>query len=65
MMTLSLVGNNPEFKALHVYNVQVKKMKKIRSLMKLCGKLARVLVGMARSNEAYNPHKTKSFQLAA
>ncbi|MCK9862112.1 IS110 family transposase [Paenibacillus sp. ATY16] len=65
MMAMSLVGNNPEFKAMHTYNVQVKKMKKMRSLMKLCGKLARILVGMARSNEAYNPHKTMPIQLAA
>ncbi|WP_010493213.1 IS110 family transposase [Paenibacillus elgii] len=65
MMTMSLVGNNPDFKAMHAYNVQVKKMKKMRSLMKLCGKLARVLVGMARNNEAYNPQKTKPIQLAA
>jgi transposase len=65
MMTISLVGNNPEFKAMHAYNVQVKKMKKMRSLMKLCGKLARILVGMARSNEAYHPHKTMPIQLAA
>ena len=65
MMTMSLVGNNPDFKALHAYNVQVKKMKKMRSLMKLCGKLARILVGMARSNETYNPQKTKPIQLEA
>jgi len=65
MMTMSLIANNPEFKAMHVYNVQVKKMKKMRSLMKLCGKLARILVGMARSNEAYNPQKTKPIQLVA
>ena len=32
-------------------------MKKMKSIMKLCGKLARILVGMARSGEAYNPHK--------
>ncbi|AFH62849.1 IS110 family RNA-guided transposase [Paenibacillus caseinilyticus] len=65
MMTMSLVGNNPEFKAMHAYNTQVKKIKKMRSIMKLCGKLARVIVGMARSNEAYNPQKTMSFQAAA
>lgn len=65
MMTMSLVGNNPEFKAMHVYNVEVKKMKKMRSLMKLCGKLARILIGMARSNEVYNPTKTMPLQLAA
>lgn len=65
MMTMSLVANNPEFKAMHAYNVQVKKMKKMRSIMKLCGKLARILVGMARSGEAYNPPKTLPIQLAA
>ncbi|BBH19012.1 hypothetical protein Back11_30840 [Paenibacillus baekrokdamisoli] len=65
MMTMSLVMNNPEFKAMHAHNVQVKKMKKMRSIMKLCGKLARILVGMARSGEAYNPSKTLSLQLAA
>lgn len=65
MMAMSLVANNPEFKAIHTYNVQVKKMKKMRSLMKLCGKLARILVRMVCSNEAYNPHKTMPIQLAA
>ncbi|OAB33013.1 IS110 family transposase [Paenibacillus glacialis] len=65
MMTMSLVANNSEFKAMHAYNVQVKKMKKMRSIMKLCGKLARILVGMARRGEAYNPPKTLPIQLAA
>jgi transposase len=65
LMTMSLVANNPEFKAMHAYNVQVKKMKKIRSIMKLCGKLARILVGMARRGEAYNAPKTLPIQLAA
>jgi transposase len=65
MMTISLVANNTEFKAMHTYNVQVKKIKKMRSIMKLCGKLARILVGMARSGEAYNPPKTMPIQLAA
>ncbi|MCQ6564120.1 IS110 family transposase, partial [Paenibacillus mendelii] len=65
MMTMSLVANNQEFKTMHAHNVQLKRMKKMRSLMKLCGKLARILVGMARSREAYNPHKTMPLQLAA
>ncbi|WP_315971408.1 DMT family transporter [Paenibacillus sp. N3.4] len=47
--------SNQEFKALHRHNVQAKKLKKKKSIMKLCGKLARLLVGMARSDEAYNP----------
>lgn len=31
--------------------------RKMKSIMKLCGKLARLLVGMARSDDAYNPNK--------
>jgi transposase len=65
MATLSLVTNNPEFTAMHADNVQTKKMKKMRSIMKLCGKLARILVGMARSGQAYMPNKTLPLQLAA
>src|SRR3954467_312814 len=41
LATMSLVANNPEFKELHAYNVKVKKMKKMNSIMKLIGKLAR------------------------
>jgi transposase len=51
------VMNNPEFKALHDLNVKVKKLKKIKSIMKLCGKLARILVGMARNGLEYTPGK--------
>ena len=58
-----MVMNNKEFKALHRHNVEVKKLKKMKSIMKLCSKLARLLVGLARSNEAYNP--TKILALAA
>jgi transposase len=65
MMTMSLVMNNPEFQAMHAHNVHVKKMKKMRSIMKLCGKLARILVGMARTGQAYIPHKTRPLQQAA
>ncbi len=55
LATMSLVMNNPEFKALHSKNVKVKKIKKMKSIMKLCGKLARVLVGIARNGSAYKP----------
>jgi transposase len=57
LVTMSLVMNNPEFKQLHSYNVNVKKMKKMKSIMKLINKLARILVGMARKNESYCPEK--------
>ncbi|AXN40752.1 IS110 family RNA-guided transposase [Peribacillus butanolivorans] len=55
LTTMSLVMNNPEFKALHSNNVKVKKIKKMKSIMKLCGKLARVLVGIARNGSTYKP----------
>jgi hypothetical protein len=57
LATMSLVMNNPEFKAIHSYNVKVKKLKKMKSIMKLIGKLARILVGIARRDEDYCPYK--------
>ena len=57
LATMSLIMNNPEFQAIHASNVKVKKTKKMKSVMKLCGKLARVLVGMARSGSDYSPEK--------
>jgi transposase len=57
LTTLSLVVNNPEFQAIHSHNVKVKKMKKMKSIMKLIGKLARIFVGIARRNESYCPNK--------
>jgi transposase len=61
MATMALVMNNPEFKALHSTNVKLKKMKRIKSIMKLCGKLARILVGMARNGLDYTPEKVLPF----
>jgi transposase len=60
LATLSLVVNNPEFQAIHTHNVKVKKMKKMKSVMKLIGKLARIFVGMARRNESYSPEKIQT-----
>jgi len=65
MATMSLVMNNPEFRTLHANNVYVKKMKKMRSIMKLCGKLARILGGMARTGQAYISQKALPLQQAA
>ncbi|MEC0277048.1 IS110 family RNA-guided transposase [Peribacillus frigoritolerans] len=53
LATMSLVMNNTEFQAIHSHNVKVKKMKKMKSIMKLVGKLARIFVGIARRNESY------------
>jgi transposase len=65
LATMSLVANNPEFKALHTHNVKVKKMKKMKSIMKLVGKLARILVGISRRNESYCPDKFQPLSMAA
>ena len=60
LATMSLVANNTEFKALHTHNVKVKKIKKMKSIMKLVGKLARIFVGISRRNESYCADKLKS-----
>jgi transposase len=57
LATMSLVMNNPEFKAIQAYNVKVKKIKKMKSIMKLVGKLARIFVGIAKRNESYCANK--------
>jgi transposase len=59
LATMSLVMNNPEFKAIHDTNVKLKKIKKMKSIMKLVGKLARVFVGIAKRNESYCPEKVQ------
>jgi len=56
-MTMCMVMTNPDVRALHHYNVDVKKLKKMKSIMKLCGKVARMLVGLAKSSEAYSSVK--------
>jgi transposase len=63
LMTMCMVMTNPEVQALHHYNVKEKKLKKMKSIMKLCGKVARMLVGLAKSSEAYD--STRLFPQAA
>ncbi|MFD0681391.1 IS110 family transposase, partial [Paenibacillus sp. GCM10027630] len=58
-----MVMSNPEVRALHRYNVEEKKLKKMKSIMKLCGKVARLLVGLAKSSEDYD--STRVFPQAA
>ena len=65
LATMSLVMNNSEFKALHSNNVKVKKIKKMKSIMKLVGKLARIFVGIAKRNESYSPEKLQTFSALA
>lgn len=63
LMTMCMVMTNPEIRALHHHNVECKKLKKMKSIMKLCGKVARMLVSLAKSNEAFDSRKV--FMLAA
>ncbi len=57
MATMTLIMNDDTFKRQHEVNVKTKSMKPMRSVMKLCGKLARILVAIARSGEAYEPNR--------
>ncbi len=53
LAVLHLVKNNPTFREWHQFNVQTKGMKKMQSIMKLMGKLTRILVAMARKKEIF------------
>ncbi len=53
LAVLHLVKNNPTFKEWHKRNVETKGMKGMQSVMKLIGKLARILVAMAQKNEVF------------
>jgi transposase len=57
LAVLGLVSNHAEFKHWHAHNVNVLKMKKQRSIFKLIGKLARILVSLAHSGEAFDSVK--------
>jgi transposase len=51
---LNLVQHHPDFKRWHERNLR-KGMKKMASIFKLMGKLARMVVGMVRHGETYRP----------
>ncbi|QMV41201.1 IS110 family RNA-guided transposase [Cohnella cholangitidis] len=57
LTVMNMVSVNPEFRTLHQYNKHVKKMSAMQSLMRLIGKLARILVAMARQNIPYNVNR--------
>ncbi|AEI42372.1 IS110 family transposase [Paenibacillus mucilaginosus] len=58
LATLTLIGVNPIFRQLHENNLKVKHMSKQKSILKLLGKLARILIGMVHSGESFTPEKT-------
>lgn len=54
-----LLSHNSAFQALHTHNIEVKRMTKMQSIMKLIGKLARMLVAMARQGEEFSLDKAQ------
>lgn len=54
-----LLSYNRAFQALHAHNIEVKRMTKMQSMMKLIGKLARMLVAMAREGERFSLDKAQ------
>jgi transposase len=52
-----MVSVNPEFKELHRINKQEKHHSGMKSILKLCGKLARMLVAMAKQHTEYDSNK--------
>ncbi|CAG7659001.1 IS110 family transposase IS650 [Paenibacillus allorhizosphaerae] len=54
-----LLSHNHTFQALHAHNVEVKRMTKMQSMMKLIGKLARMLVVMAKEGQTFSADKAQ------
>jgi transposase len=54
-----LLSYNRAFQALHAHNIEVKRMTKMQSMMKLIGKLARMLVAMAREGQKFSEDKAQ------
>ncbi|NHN35639.1 IS110 family transposase [Paenibacillus agricola] len=65
LAVLHLVVNNEEFRSLHHHYTRTKRMKKVHSIIKLCGKLARILVGIVRHEQTYIPEKVVTATTAA
>ncbi|BBH24057.1 hypothetical protein Back11_54020 [Paenibacillus baekrokdamisoli] len=65
MATMALIMNDESFKRQYEVDVKTKSMKPMRSVMKLCDKLARLLVAMAQSGKAYEPDRALSVKQAA
>jgi transposase len=54
-----LLSFNEAFQAMHAHNTQVKRMTKMQSMMKLIGKLARILIAMAREGQTFSADKVQ------
>jgi transposase len=54
-----LLSHNRAFQSLHAHNIEVKRMTKMQSMMKLIGKLARMLVAMAKEGQKFSADKAQ------
>ncbi|WP_235550015.1 IS110 family transposase [Paenibacillus sp. Soil766] len=54
-----LLSFNEAFQAMHTHNTEVKRMTKMQSMMKLIGKLARMLVAMAKQGQTFSIDKAQ------
>lgn len=57
LATIQLIGVNPVFRELHENNVKVKGMKKLQSVFKLMGKVARILIGLVQEEKHLFPKR--------
>ena len=63
-VVLVMVAKNNEFKQLHkYYTTRENPLKKKQSIVALCGKLIRVLFGMGRHQDEYDPAKVISIEI--
>jgi len=60
---LTLVANNPQMKALHKYLTTRKdnQLKKMQSIIAICGKLVRILFSLGRSGKVYQADKALGY----
>lgn len=65
LAALYLVTQNPVFRRWHYDNIHQKRMTGTQSLIKLAGKLARMLVAMVQRQDHFNPEKALAHRLAA
>ena len=54
-----LLSHNRAFQSLHAHNIEVKRMTKMQSMMKLIGKLARMLIAMAKEGQKFSADKAQ------
>lgn len=65
LAVMNLVQRNKAFRSYHERNIQRNKMTPLASMVKLVGKLARILVAMARKNEPFHAEMATPLKAAS